>query len=796
MLPSIRRMVSDHTPFVQSAKSDVPMMKLRSCREQRTIAEGSPDIHIKTKTMHILVDHTKLMAQSAVPVNMFTFFKEELIGCGLVKRSWLKSCAAAGCLFGRWLKPVRGSYDTGTFPPKEPTWEKVFKFFSSILVAVVIIPLPFHIRVGVYAYTEATEMLHREEAAATLGFQRPYYESFWFGVHWYVVVGIVYAIYVVTISIYALVQYWFYVQFDDIIQDCIFDLREVSYSSLQSMLFYHLVVPFKEFGFLIGLIVAIPYYIVILPLAMCVAIFYGMPTLYMIGRLFYNFRPEALSEPMCCGRNKNNLIEVDKETESVNSSTGLNCGGLTFNQLYNLDRISPDTRLYPRLPVHRLKKHWSVMNRTNISRFLLPIVISSVTILLMLTLTFMYAEALRFFVHMLLLALAGLVLNAKYIMDYFIMVFWTFMYCVKSLKTVHSKYNQMSQHLFAFLKDHLKTKVADATRVPHKFQVFTAFKYFESERLADIKERMRLYMNPEDIDEDLADTEDRLKRNDSGNLEWDVHGLVFFVDTQDLPRIPRRLFWKICDGLRAPGCPGPLRHSIAQACKQLLYMLMFLFVIYIIIMSFHAVFDPTSNNQLLLTLAGGFLPLIIRQLIPGSPTVDLSEYSLKGKIEEMLLHYRESWPVYDVDADGDDDEKDNVPGMNRSLSITEEHVAPRNEEAIDRWIEEDIIEEDIIAAANIGNLEAAPASNKQPEAAFIPMRVVPTTSMDEGSVAVEFDEPAIRIAKYIPKERILTFATISGPKEERDATVLEPVVRSGSNGRMPKPSNDVIEAIF
>ena len=784
-LSGIRRMAPEQTPCIQSADTNVPMTKLRDC-----VTRNPTDFCFRTKTMQIVVDHTKLMAQSAVPVNMITFFKEELIVCGIANRAWLRSCAAAGCLFGRWFKTQKDALESSKCPPQTPTWGTIFKLLSSIFVAVVLIPLPFHIRVGVYAYTEATEMLTREEAAAKLGFDRPYYEMFWFGVHWYTVVGFLYAVYLVTIAIYAFSHYWFYHQFDDIIQDCIYDLREVSYSNIYSMLLYHLVAPFKELGFLLGLILALPYYVVVMPLALCVAIFYGTPTLYMIGRLFYNFRPEALSKPICCLRKNNNaLMENDTKTESADPAKQT----FTFTTVYNLGIISPDTRLYPRLPVHRLKNRCDVVIRRRFARVVLPLFISFVTILLMLSITLMYAEALRFFMHMLLLALAGLVLNAKHVMDYFIMIFWTFIYCVQSLKTVYSKYNQMSHKLFAYLKEHLKVKVADATRVPEKFQAFTAFKYFEADRLSAIKDGMRMYMNPEDIHANLADTEDRLVRNERGNLEWNVHGLVFFVDTQDLPRIPRRLFWKICDGLRAPGCPGPLHQSIADAFKQVLYMWMFLFIIGVIIMSFHDVFDPTSNNQLLLTLAGGFLPLIIQQLIPSSPTVDLSEYSLKGKIEEILLNYRESWPVSDVDSGGYG--ADDALHRNDSHSVVEAPLMKTNDDSHYRK-EEDIEATEKISAEVVEALGASqeharpritaipigashPSDQARPRITDIPMDEV-SASMDEGGVTLDFDEPGIRLPKYTTRERLLTFATISGPKEDRSANILEPVIRSVS----------------
>jgi uncharacterized protein YggT (Ycf19 family) len=327
----------------------------------------------------------------------------------------------------------------------------------------------------------------------------------------------------------------------------------------------------------------------------------------------------------------------------------------------------------------------------------------------------MYAEALRFFLHMLLLALAGLVLNAKHTMDFFILLFWTGLYCARSIQSVHSKYNQMSQKVFGFFKDHLFEKVADATRVKEEYQMFTAFKYFDVEDLQKIEKTMSMYINDEG-EITACDTKDRLVKNRRyDTVEWNVHALVLFVDKYDLARIPRRLFWRICDRLRAPGCPGPLQHSICEALKQLLYMLTFLFIIYIIIMSFNEVFDRGSNNQLLVTVAGGFLPLIIRTLIPRSPSVDLSEYSLKGKIEEILLEYRECWPV----------EEGRIQCDKPAVTLSSEHKSHES------------------SMVDLNNLKTSDF-----ETTGSVLRVHKTNEEDDDSLIIE---------KYITKEPLLTF---------------------------------------
>ena len=682
------------------------------------------DVPANTRSIHLVVDHTKLMSQSTVPVNVFSFIMGEFIGCGLMERFWLKSCTAAGCLFGTCTKNFRSS----KFPPHEPSWGQVFTLVNSVIVGLLLVPLPFHIRVAVYLYTEAREMLDREKIATTLGYNKLYYESLWLGVYWPTIIFIIYSIYVVSLAVYAFAQSWVYHQFDDIIQDCIFDLRDNSYESIFGMLFYHLVMPFKKFGFLIGLFVAVPYYIVMLPVASCVAIFYGIPTLYIIGRLFCNLRPTALSKPIsCCGKRMKvtSLLEMNEKVKYESTNVSL-------SEIFALNQISTDSRQYRRPPSHRIKKNFKNMFKARISEVFLSLFVSLATVFLMLTLVLMYAEALRFFLHMLLLALAGLVLNAKHTMDYFILLFWTGLYCARSIQSVHSKYNQMSQKVFGFLKDHLFEKVADATRVKEEFQMCTAFKYFGAEDLENIANTMNMYIH-EEGEMISCDTRDRLVKNRRYNtVEWDAHALVLFVDKYDMARIPRRLFWRICERLRAPGCPGPLQHSICEALKQLLSMLTFLFIIYIIIMSFNEVFDRGSNNQLLVTVAGGFLPLIIRTLIPRNPSVDLSEYSLKGKIEEILLDYRERWPV--------EEERVHCDGQTTATFD-------------DRSQKSSMVDLDNLKTSDL---------NRSQKSSLIDLENLKTSDLNTSSSLLRVratmeDNESLTIEKYITKEPLLTF---------------------------------------
>ena len=60
----------------------------------------------------------------------------------------------------------------------------------------------------------------------------------------------------------------------------------------------------------------------------------------------------------------------------------------------------------------------------------------------------------------------------------------------------------------------------------------------------------------------------------------------------------------------------------------------------------------STTNQLLVTLAGGFLPFVVRFVLkPNKPEINLNTYSFEGKITEVIRSFHQTWPVYDLSFD-------------------------------------------------------------------------------------------------------------------------------------------------
>lgn len=56
--------------------------------------------------------------------------------------------------------------------------------------------------------------------------------------------------------------------------------------------------------------------------------------------------------------------------------------------------------------------------------------------------------------------------------------------------------------------------------------------------------------------------------------------------------------------------------------------------------------------KMLATLAGGFLPVILRQfMVPEQPEIDIGTVKFHAKLDEVIKNFRQRWPLYDLPFD-------------------------------------------------------------------------------------------------------------------------------------------------
>ncbi len=335
------------------------------------------------------------------------------------------------------------------------------------------------------------------------------------------------------------------------------------------------------------------------------------------------------------------------------------CSGVFF-----LDQISQDTREYPRLPIGRVKRRLAFQTDCRIyyCRQLLSFLVGFLSVVFMLDLVIMYAMGLRSILTLLIVIVIAIIGDSTDALWRITLMLWPLVYCGICFNRITESCTKFAMEIFKFLNARLETKISDVMRMSEQFQLNTGFKYFthnRMEELAAIAHRLR--DSDSECDFPVEDNvhskdaysryfvKDKLKVSKTGQPYWHVNNLVLFIGKQDVPRIPTKLFWKICNELNAPGCPGPLRHGMRKGFKQLLYMLVFLFVVLAILNMIVEVIISSDSGQFLVTMVGGIVPYMLSEvLVPKESEVDLSSYSLQGKIEEILLDYHQKWPAYDI----------------------------------------------------------------------------------------------------------------------------------------------------
>ena len=71
---------------------------------------------------------------------------------------------------------------------------------------------------------------------------------------------------------------------------------------------------------------------------------------------------------------------------------------------------------------------------------------------------------------------------------------------------------------------------------------------------------------------------------------WMINDLVLFVDSEDTPRIPKQLFDEVTQ-IRVAGVPGPVYRGHIEAFRQLVKIILFILLVFVVVLSFGTVYE-------------------------------------------------------------------------------------------------------------------------------------------------------------------------------------------------------------
>nr|KAG5705592.1 hypothetical protein BaRGS_034790 [Batillaria attramentaria] len=545
------RMLVTATPWVYGHDDRVVRLnKLPGLPKLRALGETwqRDRVHdVTVRHVQLAIKARKLLAENYVPVGAFRLLYNNLFLCRLRHLSPFTDCCGTNVL--------------GTLNPglRMPTWFRCARVLARILLLIVIV-LPWIIRLGLYYYYEKPVVEWKQQAATRAGLHLPFTGSFTlFLTPLHVLFVVCYVILCVDSLVYGVLASSVKHRLKLVFLRCLRDMKERSKVSVCGWVTSLVVLPFTLCG-VIGFLILPFYLVLLLPLLLPLLAFYLFPAINLSVRLLLHV-----------------FIFVCPNRAARAARRAWNTLVSRVNQHMKFDTLTADE---------------SFERRSSFSQWELPFQVLVVLVCLVSfwSVTFLVMELLSFGVEMAVYTFIGLIVTADITSQYLSVIFFLFLYGHGCFSTVHKKYLNYHRVIHQQLLAMMRHKIDNIARAEEMDQENTALR----------------------VQGDMAPPTDTppvklLVQND--RLRWATSSLLLFLDKQDTPYIPERFFEETVD-LNYCGCPGKLYVNLLAALWSFLQIIVFLLFVFVVVMAFGSAYSVSSTNQLLATVAGGFIPFV------------------------------------------------------------------------------------------------------------------------------------------------------------------------------------------
>ncbi|CAH1775930.1 unnamed protein product [Owenia fusiformis] len=586
----------------------------------QTVIQDMPTdeiIDVKFTEYHIDVDHKNLLIESKVPVGVFQSLYRSCCLCKIQQVSPFDECctrSVCGCLEAQC--------------PMFPKWINIFKLLGRFCI-VLLVPFPFYMRIVLYYFTEKDEIVERMTALTQLGL-KPRYE---FNLMEYLspthpMLLIIYIFYLITASAFVMFASRKEEQTNtlkSIITASLYDMENVSYLEALAFLVRTLIWPFRTFG-IFGCFIGIVFWPLTLPLVFIVIAFYCLPIVYLTYRMLVHMKNYIFRSNKPPKRRK-----IVDHIQRVRETTFID----TISQ-------ATETKI-------------TLSESDSCFMKVVDIIGGVLVIGCVYALTIMLAECMGMIVEMAVYTLMGIIVNASSVLKYMMLIILVLIYAQSCFQNVYKKYLSLNKALFADIKGRLK-ELQEVANLPSHLQENRAFK---GQELSEQGE----HELPDDIAKRQIPT-------------WIINDLILFLDSEDMPRVPIKLFQEVCM-IRLAGSPGPVYASLLVAACKLLSIIIFLLFVFVVIMTFGSIYRISSTNQTLATLAGGMVPFLFKhKIISSEAPCELNSVSFKNKVNEVIDNFKQIWPMNDFtfelfsdeEEPSEEDDKTDAPKENGKVN--------------------------------------------------------------------------------------------------------------------------------
>ena len=732
----IKRVNSDYETLHRSSKHLSGNKEMQQFSNFRKLVKSIPSdeiISVNFSLLDVSVDHADLISKDESPIHFLQYIYSTLIHCQCGRSHPFRTCYGES-IIGSWSPNflwcrLKKKCETNNSFRECLSWFAIFRFISTILL-IILLPLPFYLKVLYYHFYEKEVFDKRQSELNNLGIKENIYDILLKGVYKYICYLGLFLSYFLSALVFVILRALFPSQISMIIKQCVKDFKNINRFECFRMIMSHIILPFEKFG-IFGPVVGVFYWPVVIPISLILTIIYCIPLLYIIGRVFILERPQCIE-----GTNgtHTNLRTQGSHSISRNVTSIANC--------FFLDHISPKNKIIESNDTHEkpLKKTKLLFccsfDKTKFLSFIKNIIIGVIFITLLLSLCVMYTEAFGFIVEIVFLTILGAFLNGNEVLLHIVFSLLVIFYIILYLHYIKWKYSSFSYKLFDAVKAKLNKDIIEKFVRCREIRECTAFKYFAPEELRD--KAFKLYPQFGDVRlrselERFRDLHDNIEYI-SGKLHWTLNSLVVFIDGNDVVRMPRDLYWRICN-LDIPSSPGPIWKTFFLSTIKLFSTFIYLGLLLLIVFFYS---DTQSELTKLLekeeyvrTSSIGLraLFLILLGLIPAVVYILLlfskcyKETPMIGEnIAWIIKSYRRSWPVSDLVFENPESPITNARGSLESAKGDDSrNEMPLKVDLLITLKDEPVYDPNRISMASNGSIQSLTSFNKlSPEEQKIP----------------------------------------------------------------------------
>ncbi|GFO30869.1 ankyrin repeat and socs box protein 2 [Plakobranchus ocellatus] len=582
-------------------------------REKLETFPSDEIVPVKITELRIKVKGKRIIPENDPPTGLIRTIYDNLVRCKVKN-----------------LGPFRDCCETSIYSKMEPkfrhkvTWHMFVQVMVKFLL-LLLVPIPFYVRLFIYFQFEADEIRARDAAIKANGLTEKFnlYRTniiqYFSPVHGVFIAT--YIFYFLSGLVLGFADHAFREKLKDVARAAIGDMNAVAKTGVLGIIIRVVLYPFKRCG-LLGFFVAPIYLPLIAPMCAIVLVLYCIPTVYLTLRLPYHTKKLFGDSVAMAGaaENRRRLVRMHKISKKISKMD---------RQAHRGGPAAQEESCFP--------DEWGWGGLSTVKSLLLQLFSSVFCLCILYSIALVFAESTGLFVEVMAFTMMGIIVNAGAVLKYVSMVLLVFVYMNDCYSNVYENYLTFNKTIMDDIIDRTTADIRKIASMPSTQQANTAFQ-----------------VKCIDEEKDHAPS----LNFDKKETRWRLGQLLLFLDCYDTPRIPLRLFQRLCQ-VQVSGAPGPVYINLLAATGKFMIIVIFLAFVMIVVMAFGNVYQMSSTNTTLATLAGGFVPMLLKNVLNSKGAkLSLKTVSFKGQIDEIIDEYKQFWPVLDLLVERDIPEED------------------------------------------------------------------------------------------------------------------------------------------